>query len=72
MTRPPRSKAESPLTGLAVSGIEAARARSAALAWNVRKRVPKLLLLRWREGDSQVETLRGIEYRRGTRWRTGL
>jgi hypothetical protein len=66
----------SPCIGQAVSGMEAARARSAASAWNVGRRMP--IRLPWpcglggeRERAGRQEPL-GVEYRRGIRWRTGL
>jgi len=65
-----------PSIGQAVSGMEAARARSAAPTWNVGRRVPTLSLshrlVRDRERErAEQQKLRGAEYRRGTRWRTG-
>jgi hypothetical protein len=69
---PGMSPAGALLTGQAVSGVKAARARSAASAWNVGRRVPILPpdLGGERERAKQQE-LRGAEYRRGARWRTG-
>ncbi|GIJ26314.1 hypothetical protein Vqi01_14760 [Micromonospora qiuiae] len=63
-----------PLIGQAVSGMEAARVRSAASAWNVGRRTP--IRLNWRGWGSERERTgrrkpSGAEYRCGIRWRTG-
>ena len=72
---PAMSLAGVPITGQVVSGVKAASAWSAALARNVRRRVPI-----WRPGSQALKVARGsvprqrtegTEYRRGARWRTG-
>ena len=65
-----------PFTGQAVSGMEAARVRSAASAWNVGRRMPTPPPWRWRalgrqEGARRTAETGGAEYRRGICWRTG-
>ena len=42
-----------PFIGQAVSGVEAARARSAASAWNVGRRMPMLMLVSLTRGASR-------------------
>lgn len=65
----------SPLIGQVVSGMEAARARSAASARNVGRRMPIPLLVGEKAGGNreraEQQELRGVEYCRGVRWRTG-
>ena len=67
----------SPFTGQAVSGMEAARVRSAASAWNVGRQMPTLPPLTpegaggGREGARRTAETGGAEYRRGICWRTG-
>jgi hypothetical protein len=62
------------LTGQAVSGVKAARAWSAALAWNVGRPVSRLMaayvvgIERERAGRRKPK---GVEYRCGAGWRTG-
>ena len=66
-----------PFIGQVVSGVEAARARSAASAWNVGRRVSILMLPFSLRGDERREEERWrqkpltVEYRCGIRWRTG-
>jgi len=65
-----------PLTGQAMSGVKAARARSAAPARNVGRRVP-ILPARvlcgcgWVRGSASTAETGDAEYRRGACWRTG-
>jgi hypothetical protein len=65
----------SPFTGQAVSGMEAARVRSAASAWNVGRRMPipppGAGRRRGQEGARRTAETGGAEYRRGIRRRTG-
>ena len=70
------SLAGAPFTGQAVSGMEAARARSAASAWNVGRRMPipppwRRRVLGRQEGARRTAETGGAEYRRGICWRTG-
>ena len=64
-----------PLIGQAVSGVKAARARSAAPARNVGRRVPILPvragLRGGREGERRTAETGDVEYRCGACWRTG-
>jgi hypothetical protein len=63
-----------PLTGQAVSGMQATRARSAASARNRRRRVPILAGPDHgavRQGVPRAAEPQGAGYRRGARWRTG-
>ena len=65
-----------PLIGQAVSGVKAARARSAAPARNVGRRVPILHArapggVGRREGARRTAETGDAEYRRGACWRTG-
>jgi len=65
-----------PLIGQAVSGVKAARARSAAPARNVGRRVPILHArapggVGMREGARRTAETGDVEYRRGACWRTG-
>jgi hypothetical protein len=62
-----------PFTGQAVPGMKAARARSAAFAWNAGRRVPVPLPAvagGERERAKRTKPL-GAEYRHGTCRRTG-
>jgi hypothetical protein len=64
-----------PPMGQVVSGMEAARVRSAASARNVGRRVPIVLArTEVRDGERERVVRRkpwGVEYRCGARWRTG-
>ena len=64
-----------PFTGQVVSGVKAARVRSAATTWNVGRRVPiRLPGPKVAGGERECVGRRkpsGVEYRCGVRWRTG-
>lgn len=61
-----------PLIGQAVSGMEAARARTAALARNVGRRAANTAAPRWGgERERPEAETEGTEYRRAACWRTG-
>jgi hypothetical protein len=63
------------LTGQVVSGVQAARARSAALAWNVGRpvsiRLWLVVVLVAVRGSAPTAETGGVEYRCGIGWRTG-
>lgn len=60
------------VTGQVVSGVKAARARSAALAWNVGRPVSILISAGWgREGARRTAETGGVEYRGDAGRRTG-